>query len=653
MKRLLLTLLLASAAGTMTLAQTPLTPANLVAQSPAEIPSRILLSWNMTAGSTTSFYRVYRSIGDTLGFQWIGVTQGNKFEDRAVNPGTLYYYFVTSAIFVDSTLRESMRSNVASVRAYALPAIARSMIRGRVTDQANGLPIPKVRIRFFKVVSATSKLLETSTSDLGTYTAPLDSGTYLIRAEEPAITVSGPQHLGEWYDNAVFPENAKPVHLAPGDSVTVNFALTPSGPPPYAYVGGIVTDDKGVPLSGAAVALVRPIQELNASAAQTGATPGTGDEGRAIPGIGYARGVVWLGYTNAQGKYFAQVLGGRAYVAMAAKDGYIPELYNNTTDPTQATILNVHADTNGVNFSLTAKGSSTGSVQGTVTDENGSEIPARIILFPRPKSGDEAQPIFVFSDSVGTFQLSTVPANTYTVLAVPYSEYGSAYYKFNATGTVSWVDADTVVVSTTSVALHIALPTLHTDGLTSISGKVVNASQVPIAGVRISARLGDGRLAGYGMSDPTGHYTIDALSAGAVTLFVDRFQFNLVQSPVNVPQNAFSLENVDFILTGSFPTAVAEGSTVPHTTKLFANYPNPFNPSTTIRFDLAAQADIRLSVYDVLGREVTRLADGPHAAGTYNVQFDGAGLASGVYYYVLRGQGTTNVTGTGKMLLLR
>jgi hypothetical protein len=653
MKRLLLILLLTCVTCAIAVAQNPQTPANLVAQSPAEIPSRILLSWNSVSSAPTSFFRVYRSIGDTLAFQWIGVTQGNKFEDRSVTPGTLYHYFVTAAQFMDSTLRESGRSNVAAMRAYALPSVARSVITGKVTDRNTGQPIAKVRIRFYKVQLATNKLLETTTDLLGSYTAPLDSGTYLIRAEEAAVTVSGGSHLPEWYENADVPSSAKPVHVAAGDTVRVSFALAPVGSQSYAYVSGLVTDTNGTPLSGASVALMRPIQELNAAGALTGATPGTGDEGRTIPGIGYGRGVVWLGYTNAQGKFFAQVLANRPYVAMAAKDGYLPELFNNTTDPTQATILSIRTDTTGINFTLAPRPASTGTIQGTVTDESGSQIPARIILFPRPKSNLEVPALFVYSDSVGTFMLNTVPADTYTVLAVPYSEYASAYYKTSTTGSVSWVEADTVVVGTSPVTLSITLPKLQSDGLTRISGRVVNANQVPIAGVRISARLADGHVAGYGMSDVAGRYAIDALSAGAVTLYVDRFRFNVVQAPVTVPNATYTVDNVDFILTGSFPTSVDDDATTPRSTKLFANYPNPFNPTTTIRFDLSKGSDITLSVYDVLGREVTRLAQGPHTAGTYEVKFDGAGLSSGVYYYVLRGEGSSSFTNTGKMLLLR
>lgn len=66
------------------------------------------------------------------------------------------------------------------------------------------------------------------------------------------------------------------------------------------------------------------------------------------------------------------------------------------------------------------------------------------------------------------------------------------------------------------------------------------------------------------------------------------------------------------------------------------NYPNPFNPETSIRFTVAAAGSASLVVYDALGREVSRLFDGPAEPGrVYSVRFDGAGLSSGVYFYRL------------------
>lgn len=69
----------------------------------------------------------------------------------------------------------------------------------------------------------------------------------------------------------------------------------------------------------------------------------------------------------------------------------------------------------------------------------------------------------------------------------------------------------------------------------------------------------------------------------------------------------------------------------PRTTRLHDAYPNPFNPITIIGFDLAASSNIRISAYDVLGREVAVLAQGPYTAGTHRISFDGRSLASGVY----------------------
>jgi hypothetical protein len=65
--------------------------------------------------------------------------------------------------------------------------------------------------------------------------------------------------------------------------------------------------------------------------------------------------------------------------------------------------------------------------------------------------------------------------------------------------------------------------------------------------------------------------------------------------------------------------------------KLGPNYPNPFNPSTTISFSLPEQAEVHLVVHDVLGRQVDLLADDLFETGTHNVTFDASNLASGVY----------------------
>jgi hypothetical protein len=80
------------------------------------------------------------------------------------------------------------------------------------------------------------------------------------------------------------------------------------------------------------------------------------------------------------------------------------------------------------------------------------------------------------------------------------------------------------------------------------------------------------------------------------------------------------------------------------------NYPNPFNPTTTIKFELPKSSQVRLSVYDMLGREVSLLVNEKREAGVHEVKFDASKLASGVYFYRMQ---AGDFVLTRKLLLLR
>ncbi len=83
---------------------------------------------------------------------------------------------------------------------------------------------------------------------------------------------------------------------------------------------------------------------------------------------------------------------------------------------------------------------------------------------------------------------------------------------------------------------------------------------------------------------------------------------------------------------------------------LHQNYPNPFNPVTVIRYRLSQTEQVRLEVYDALGRKVALLDHGVRAPGAHEVRFDAARLAGGVYLYRLQ---TPELTLTRRMLLVR
>lgn len=92
------------------------------------------------------------------------------------------------------------------------------------------------------------------------------------------------------------------------------------------------------------------------------------------------------------------------------------------------------------------------------------------------------------------------------------------------------------------------------------------------------------------------------------------------------------------------------GDVMPAAFALEQNYPNPFNPTTTVSFQLPVASDVRLVVYDILGREAAVLVHERKAPGRYEVTFDAAGLASGMYVYRVT---AGNFSQTRTMLLLK
>jgi hypothetical protein len=92
----------------------------------------------------------------------------------------------------------------------------------------------------------------------------------------------------------------------------------------------------------------------------------------------------------------------------------------------------------------------------------------------------------------------------------------------------------------------------------------------------------------------------------------------------------------------------AQKSNLPSTFSLSQNFPNPFNPSTVISYQVPTNSIVTLKVYDILGREIETLVNGRETAGTHSVTFDGARLPSGVYFCKLTAPGVSMVK---KMLL--
>ena len=129
---------------------------------------------------------------------------------------------------------------------------------------------------------------------------------------------------------------------------------------------------------------------------------------------------------------------------------------------------------------------------------------------------------------------------------------------------------------------------------------------------------------------PTTTARVKVESVGNVFFDISNRNFTIVDNPVNV----------DSILFNSAPYKFA----------LYQNHPNPFNPSTIIKYEIKELTNVKLTVFDVLGNDIVTLVNEEKSGGLYEYTFDGSGLNSGVYFYQLE---VGEYIKTKKMVLIK
>lgn len=120
----------------------------------------------------------------------------------------------------------------------------------------------------------------------------------------------------------------------------------------------------------------------------------------------------------------------------------------------------------------------------------------------------------------------------------------------------------------------------------------------------------------------------------------------------NLVSSATRAEVMDDIIQwfNTLIVAIPPEHKIPSDYKLYQNFPNPFNPSTTISYQLPVKGNVSLKIYDILGREVQTIVNEVKNAGKYQVNFDASSLTSGVYFYKIK---TDRYSEVKKMILIK
>ena len=182
-----------------------------------------------------------------------------------------------------------------------------------------------------------------------------------------------------------------------------------------------------------------------------------------------------------------------------------------------------------------------------------------------------------------------------------------------------------------------------------ISGVIKDVYGTPISGVTITC-TGAGVGEQTTTTDTDGYYIFSNIrddANGSVIPYHPHYDFQ----PPNRP---FEFYFFPSDLTANFvaysTTSVDNSTELPTSYSLAQNYPNPFNPSTKIKYAIKESGFVTIKLFDIFGREVTKLVNTYQSSGSYEISFDGTNLTSGVYYYNIN---INDFSATKKMLILK
>jgi hypothetical protein len=252
----------------------------------------------------------------------------------------------------------------------------------------------------------------------------------------------------------------------------------------------------------------------------------------------------------------------------------------------------------------------------------------------------------------GTYTLAHVPRDSVVLVVCPNSPGLSDWVVSYYPSTIYWQSASTLYPAANMAGVNIDVTRVSpTTNSNSVNGKVMglnNSQPVNIKDAVLYAKNGN-TFVRCVMSDAAGVYHLSSLPVGSLKIIVNRFGYSGDSTNVTVTSMS-NTDSVNFHLFRS-PVGINQiGVNVPSEYKLCQNYPNPFNNTSNLKFEILNFGNVKIIVYDIMGREVQTLVNETLQPGTYETTFDGSMLNSGVYFYKLT---SGDFLETKRMVLLK
>ena len=644
MTKLLMIMLLLSVVG---MAQTIAPPANLKAAIPVITPHEfggVVLTWDYTPDTTTmtmvqfNIYKRLGAISDSTPFMKIGQAFHKSFVDQGpAQPGTIVSYYVTAV----SNKVESDPSNMVEVLLPVPPPppgdstkLDFAKISGSLFDDVSNAPIVHGMVAFIPTMMHPTyddhNFREPVTTDSnGNFTARVRAGEYFIYS-------SAHGYYGEFFDNVKDIKSAVKVTVNVGDSLVYSIGLAKIVPPVTYSVSGWVKDGAGVSQKARLTAFISNKQH-NPSCWNMNYDARTDSNGNyVIKGIKPGDTVVV--FTEPYDRKF------------------LPQYYNGKSDFKTADRIGVTADVADINFTLVEKTVYPNGISGIVYDSAGAQIlKGSVLAFQK---GGNHKDRFGFKrraqlDTLtGAYAFTNLEPGQYILMAEG-PGFVPSFFKYDGSTTHNWKNADSVVVTdsslVTGINFNLKIHVKKTGGSFAF-GIVKGNDGSTLPGTLNYLVNANGDFVDYCVADLDGSYMIENISAGNYTMVSSLASFVDAQKTLSVDYLNNSTLNVDVSLTPNSTTGINDNASVVNGFALSQNYPNPFNPSTIISYQIPQNGFVTLKVYNVLGKEVATLVNEQQVAGKYNFNFKANNLASGFYIYRLTAGSFTSVK---KLTLLK
>jgi len=619
--------------------------------------------------------------------------------------------------FYDNVKREIDATFVSVTAPNETPGIDFSLaikaaLKGLVTDE-QGNPIPRALVLVKKKIDASLDAARYAgkavTNADGEYAVQLSPGTYIVLA-------TAKDYVEEWYEDAATPAEADPVVIVEDEHTIIDFQLAHRG----TIAGSVIDEQTGEAIAGAKVKAFAEFRGHRRYFSTLTGEDGTYEfsglpqgkfiiaacaedyliefweeadsvknadivevvNGVAIGGIdftllkaGAIAGVVLNGETNEavpgavivakkvnslfmkktragdNGEYKLDGLPKGEYIVAARAKGFYKQFYLNadTIEEADEVAVEPATTTPDIDFALKPIPVSPTGITGIVLDDStGLPIEGAVVVVV-PLTW--ARPKMAVTGPDGMYELLGLKPGLYLALCIA-DGYAGEYYD----NTRRIWKAKPLRITQDNILEDIDFGLApREEGAYMIAGQIIGADGQPIEGALVVAE--DGDVVVTDVTDETGAYQMTNVPAGdyTITASVAGYEESNADAAVGGGENATS---TTLSLSKSTSGAGSE-STLPNEFLLQQNYPNPFNPATEISFTLPMDAQVRLTIYNVLGKQIKTLVNENRAAGSYSVLWNGKDengtpMASGVYLYQIDANaGSESFSSVRRMIMVK